>query len=328
GDRLEAENLLAAPHLDRARAERLAELIAPALGETVAPGDLLAAALAIPEGDAGGAYGSEGEVEDVEDGEALPGFVGGPTSPSAPSLTRRPSAAGWRLEPRRLIRIFSVWRMKDRAGKVGVHGVAPLLAELLAAGDARLHLLGHSFGARVMLTALACEGMARSRPVRSLLLLQPAVNGWCFAADVDGRGTPGGFRPVLRPDSGSPRVELPMVSTFSEHDVPLCRVFPLALRRGRDLGEARLASSGEGEKEAGRRPAHRWASLGGVGPLGADRHVLRVPMPGPGEPYPLDRARDGGFGILAVDGRDRISDHGDVANPATAWALQSLVAAE
>ena len=68
-----------------------------------------------------------------------------------------PRAAGLlgNLDPRNLLRMGTVWLMKDRAGKVGAHGVGPLVKHVLDETDARLHLVGHSFGARVVLSSLA-----------------------------------------------------------------------------------------------------------------------------------------------------------------------------
>ncbi|MDQ2998264.1 MAG: hypothetical protein M3R61_14600, partial [Chloroflexota bacterium] len=103
------------------------------------------------------------------------------------------------LDPRLILRGASVWVMKDRAGTVGARGVAKLLTGLLSASaSARVHAIGHSFGCRVLLSAI-CSPPSRSddRKVDSLLLLQPAVSHLCFAADVAGSGKPGGYRPAL-----------------------------------------------------------------------------------------------------------------------------------
>ncbi len=86
------------------------------------------------------------------------------------------------LSPRDVIRGASVWIMKDRAGTVGAHGVADLLTDLLAASaTARVHAIGHSFGCRVLLSAI-CYPSSLPRKVDSALLLQPALSHLCFAA--------------------------------------------------------------------------------------------------------------------------------------------------
>ena len=54
--------------------------------------------------------------------------------------------------------------MKERAGKVGRGGVNPLLREIRAAApDLRVHLVGHSFGGR--LVTAAAMGRAGSQSV-------------------------------------------------------------------------------------------------------------------------------------------------------------------
>lgn len=225
-----------------------------------------------------------------------------------------PKPAGFfsRLDPRTLLRMGTVWLMKDRAGKVGVNGVAPLVAHVLSNTSARLHMIGHSFGGRVVLSSVAAAPGVRR--VRSMLLLEPAVNRWCFAADVVGKGTAGGYQPVLD------RVELPILSTFSKHDIPLTQAFHLAVR-GSSLGEPRIAAVGD---------TYRYGALGGYGPegmadlaeeqraikAGSDRYVFT-----PGKKI---IAINGG---IDIDGRPAIGGHSDINNATTWWALHCLTGA-
>src|SRR5690606_15613941 len=60
-----------------------------------------------------------------------------------------------KLDPRRIIRLLTVAIMKDRAGVVGHGGVGKVLQTLLDHSAARIHLIGHSYGAKVMLSALS-----------------------------------------------------------------------------------------------------------------------------------------------------------------------------
>jgi hypothetical protein len=210
------------------------------------------------------------------------------------------------LNPREVVRTMSVWQMKDRAGVVGARGVGPLLADILSTG-VRLHCIGHSFGAKVMLSAV-CAGQQPRRPVRSLLLLQPAVSHLCFANTVPGTGRPGGYRGALE------RVELPIFTTFSANDKPLTRFFHHALRRGRDLGEPEIAAAGE--------PPNRYAALGGFGPRGADADTTTVEVKDPAQAYELSLASPK---IMAVQATRTISSHSDVSNPSTWWMLSQLL---
>ncbi len=225
----------------------------------------------------------------------------------------RPQAAGLgrflkKLDPRKIVRLLSVYQMKDRAGVVGTRGVGPLLRDVLGQSRANVHLVGHSFGGKVMLAATSSGGDL-PRPVRSMLLLQPAVSHLCFADEV--RGTdpprPGGYRVALE------RVENPILSTYSSHDFPLTKVFHVALRRKIDLGEARLAA-------AAGKPPSRYAALGGFGPRHAGEQLIDVQDPG--SAYDLDD----GVQVYGVDGRSTISGHGDISNPSTWWALHTLAA--
>jgi hypothetical protein len=223
-----------------------------------------------------------------------------------------PEAAGFlkNLDPRNLLRMGTVWMMKDRAGKVGARGASPLVRRILQEPHLRLHLVGHSFGARLMLSAAAFAPLPRK--VRSVLLLQPAVNRWCFAEDVVGTGRVGGYNAVLD------RVELPVLASMSSHDLALRQAFHLAVR-GSSLGEPNIAALGDTD---------RYGALGGYGPAGLAPAAVRQPVRRPGTRYqlagriiPIDGGGD-------IDGKPAIGGHSDINNPRTWWALRCLVHAD
>ncbi|MEE6262667.1 hypothetical protein [Plantactinospora sonchi] len=129
---------------------------------------------------------------------------------------------------RDLLNVTSYYTMKDRAGKVGAGGVATLLAGLAGvAPGARLHLAGHSFGAR----ALAAAG-AKHLAVHSVTLLQAAFSHHGFAVDFDGRGHHGLFRPLLT----SGRMTGPLVITHTVNDRAVGLAYALASRLARQAG--------------------------------------------------------------------------------------------
>lgn len=198
---------------------------------------------------------------------------------------------------RKLLRLATVLKMKDRAGVVGRHGVAETLDLILSQTETRLHLVGHSYGCKVLMTAL-CQG-PRLRPAESVLLLQPAVNLLAFAPDVQGR--PGGFRNALD------RVRKPILVTRSDYDFPLRRIFHLAVRRKSDLGEPQPAAA-----------ANPWWAMGGYGPANLrPGESVSLPMPARGEAYPdFGAAR-----VVALDGSQRIGGHSDVSNDHTCWSM-------
>lgn len=211
------------------------------------------------------------------------------------------------FDPRDILRAVTLLKMKDRAGVVGAQGVGPLLADLLAANPAaRLHLLGHSYGCRVMLSALCAQPL--SRKVNSALLLQPAVSCFCFAGDVLGTGQPGGFREAMA------RVEQAILATFSRRDLPLHDFFHLAVRRPGDVGEV----GGDRGLES---PPDSHAALGGYGPVGCAGECDDMAMPGPGAGYSLPD----GVRVVGLDGSTYISGHSDISNEATWWALYNQV---
>jgi hypothetical protein len=209
------------------------------------------------------------------------------------------------LDPRSALRVTTVLIMKDRAGLVGTEGVAEVLERVLDATNNPVRLIGHSYGCRVMLTAVSVpQGLPRK--VDSLLLLQPAVNRYCFAVLIPDLGVKGGFVAALN------RVQRPIFSTFSQDDAPLRYLFQFAARRLKDLGELRAAAS---------EPSI-YAALGGYGAAGmipADYH--EVPMQDVGSPYPhFDKLR-----VLGVDGSGKIIGHGDIRTRYAYWTLLDQV---
>jgi hypothetical protein len=209
-----------------------------------------------------------------------------------------------RLDPRNLLKPFTVWQMKDRAGVIGAHGVAPLLEALLARSTARVHLIGHSYGCKVVMTAVS-KPASLTRNVESALLLQPAVSHYAFAPNVPGRNVPGGFHVALK------RVNRPIVATFSPHDTPLRRVFHVAVRRHDDLGELQAADG----------TVPKYGALGGFGPQASNATVVNISPAG--SEYDLS----GSARIIGIDGTGTIKGHGDISQPVTWWMAYSLATA-
>ncbi|MFG6417352.1 hypothetical protein ACG02S_26015 [Roseateles sp. DC23W] len=202
------------------------------------------------------------------------------------------------LDPRNILKPFTVWQMKDRAGKVGRNGVRELLRGLLSRTQSRVHLLGHSYGCKVVMTALASVPSG-TRAVQSAVLFQPAISQYAFATDIK---TMQNMRGGLQHTLG--RVTAPVICTFSDNDWPLTKLFHLALRREGDLGED--------PKAAGLAPS-KYCALGGYGPQGTASD--NVTIHDEGQPYTLPK----GGTLLAVNGTGRIGGHGDISNQATWW---------
>ncbi|WP_342669396.1 hypothetical protein [Streptomyces katrae] len=166
--------------------------------------------------------------------------------------------------------------MKKRAGVVGEHGLGPLLTDLAGRRPAlRFHLIGHSFGARVVSFSLRAVP-AGARHVKSLTLLQGAFSHYAFSDRLPHSPGRGG---VLGGLQG--RVDGPVVACHSSHDSALGVFYPLASRMAGD--SAGLVGFDD-----------RWGALGHDG-VQAVPGTLRIA---------LDRALDGGLpeaGCVSVD---------------------------
>jgi pimeloyl-ACP methyl ester carboxylesterase len=108
--------------------------------------------------------------------------------PSKPSTLFHP-ADGQRVSM--LLPMFSFYKMKELAGQTGRLAVAPMLRRLQEATPAttRFHLMGHSFGAKLVSQTLADPRTVL--PVRSMFLIEGAMSTWGFAARDPYRGAPG-----------------------------------------------------------------------------------------------------------------------------------------
>ncbi|MEV5146993.1 serine-threonine protein kinase [Streptomyces sp. NPDC052727] len=128
-----------------------------------------------------------------------------------------------------LLRQATYHRMKRRAGTVGERGLGPLLGRLAgAAPGVRVHLVGHSFGGR--LVAFALRGLpAGVDTVKSVTLLQGAFSHYAFAARLPHAPDRSGALQGLQR-----RVDGPLVCCYSRFDAALGTFYPLASRLAGD----------------------------------------------------------------------------------------------
>ena len=118
--------------------------------------------------------------------------------------------------------------MKKRAGTVGTNGMAPIVDAILAKHPTvSIHLVGHSFGARLV-TAVAA---ATKAPVNSVTLLQAAYshNGLGQSDKITGF-----FRSVVT----DKKVTGPIVITHSDKDKAVGLAYPIASRLAGDNAKA------------------------------------------------------------------------------------------
>jgi len=117
----------------------------------------------------------------------------------------------------RFLNYLAYYEMKKRAGTVGQNGVAPMLGRL-ADHAQRLHLVGHSFGCRVVTAAAASSTTDK---LQSMSLLQGAFSHNGFSKSMNGF-----FRSVV----DNQRIKGPIVITYTPNDRAVGIAYPVASR--------------------------------------------------------------------------------------------------
>ncbi|MFI6684618.1 serine-threonine protein kinase [Streptomyces sp. NPDC050485] len=122
-----------------------------------------------------------------------------------------------------VLRQITYYEMKRRAGKVGQLGLGPLIGQLaVAQPHLRIHLVGHSQGAR--LVAFALKGLpGATHTVKSVTLLEGAFSHYAFAERL-----PDGLTGAGALSDTQQRVDGPVVSCYSRFDTALGVFYPLA----------------------------------------------------------------------------------------------------
>jgi hypothetical protein len=202
------------------------------------------------------------------------------------------------------LRQLTYFEMKKRAGVVGRDGLGPLLGRL---GDAspglRVHLLGHSFGARLVSFALAGLPSPAASPVSSLYLLQGAFSHFAFADALPYDRSRGGALKGM-----AARVDGPLVASFSVHDLAVGKFYPLASLSSRD------------DAAAADDLLFRW---GGIGHDGAQAVQATEVTLGPvGAAYPFQAGRFVNLNANAIvdQGGPPSGAHSDIFHPELVWA--------
>jgi hypothetical protein len=125
------------------------------------------------------------------------------------------------------LRQLSFWTMKHRGRTVGEGGMHQFIQALQQISNAKIHLMGHSFGCIVVSSILnGPHGTGTfARPINSVALVQGALSLWSYADQVRGSSSPGYFRDVLtrRVVSG------PIITTQSRHDTAVGVLYPAAV---------------------------------------------------------------------------------------------------
>jgi hypothetical protein len=202
---------------------------------------------------------------------------------------------------RNLLNLTTYYTMKDRAGKVGSRGLTQLQARLReGVPGVRLHLAGHSFGARVVSAAAA----AAATPVHSVSLLQGAFSHFGFAHDYARSGKDGLFRPAV---TGQALVG-PIIVTHTHKDSAVRTAYAIASRLARQIGA-----------DLGGGPNDPYGGIGANGALQTDEADQgRLEAVGFGYQFRPRRIQN-----LLAD--QFVANHSRVTGPEVAHALRSAM---
>jgi hypothetical protein len=211
---------------------------------------------------------------------------------------------------------LSFWRMKDRARTFGESGGHSLLLRIQnSAPNARVHLMGHSFGCIVMSASIAGpNGMGTlPRPVDTLFLVQGALSLWSYCSKIDLAGNAAGyFRSVL----SSNKISGVILATTSEFDTAVKRFYPLG------AGVARQVTFAPSELP-------KYGGIGTFGIQGPDTNAESLDI------LPVDKSY--GFkvkGVYNLNANDVVCNgggasgaHSDITHPELAHAYFEAILA-
>ena len=202
------------------------------------------------------------------------------------------------------LRQLTYFEMKKRAGVVGKEGLGPLLGRIHQADpELRIHLIGHSFGARLVSFALAGLPDPADSPVKSLYLLQGAFSHFAFADALPMDRSRGGALKGM-----AARVDGPLVASFSVHDTAVGKLYPLASLSSRDDAaglEDRL---------------FRWGGIGHDGAQAVDATVVALAPVGSSYPFQPGRFVNLDGNAIVNRGGPPSGAHSDIFHPELVWA--------
>lgn len=203
-----------------------------------------------------------------------------------------------------LMNLTTYFEMKKRAGTVGKAGVAPLL-DKLAGQVERIHLVGHSFGGRVVTAAAANSA---TKKLHSMGLLQAA-----FSHNGFSKSKKGFFRSVV----DNKRVNGPIFITHTKNDKAVGLAYPAASRINNDqtlgFGGADDPFGGIGSNGAQQmEPGEVFETIKTMLPVGAAYQWKA------GRIHNLDSTKF----IIDPKGGDA---HGFVFVPEVAWAISRAI---
>jgi hypothetical protein len=205
--------------------------------------------------------------------------------------------SGFKAAAMNVLNFTTYYEMKARAGNVGKNGVSKVV-DKLAPKVQRVHLIGHSFGGRVV-TATAAN--STTNKIKSMSLLQTAFSHNGFSKSMGGF-----FRSVV----DNKRVDGPILVTHTRNDKAVGIAYPLASKIS---GDATAAFGDENDK------------FGGLGRNGAQKMEENEVVKGSLQPetgsYSFQPRK-----FFNLEGGNFITGHGDVTGKQVAHAVRRAVA--
>ncbi len=213
---------------------------------------------------------------------------------------------------REVLRTLSYYEMKNRAGVIGANGLGPELGRLVdaAGGTLNIHLMGHSFGARLVsysLSGVPDSWTGTNSHVKSLMLVQGAFSHFAFAHPLPfDQSRSGGLTDYVN------RVDGPLMATFSKSDRANGWWYPTAsMLKKQDAQSAADLT-------------YRWGAVGHDGYQPYNGQPAKLAAVGndygfqAGVFYPLDANA-----IICANQSAFSGSHSDIQHPEVLWAVAS-----
>ena len=239
----------------------------------------------------------EGDLQAAAGGASMmPGTGAGAVGVISGAAGLTSFLSGFKAAAMNVLNFTTYFEMKARAGTVGTVGAAPLI-DRLAPAVARIHLVGHSFGGRLLSAAAA---NSTNTKIASMSLLQTAFSHNGFSQSKGGF-----FRSVV----DRRRVNGPILVSHTKNDKAVGLAYPLASRISGD----RAAAFGDENDD-----------FGGLGRNGAQQMLSGETVIGKLLPVGSTYAFQAGK-FFNLEASDFIKGHGDIAGKEVAYAIRRAI---
>jgi hypothetical protein len=250
-----------------------------------------------------------------DDLTVAPAGVGGATAIGPVAMTADTGgAAGLRdffggiiAGARNMLNYTTYYEMKRRAGVFGETALNPLIRSIRTKfPQLKVHLVGHSFGARLVTATAQAQASPDGLVCDTLTLLQAAFSHYAMAENYKPNKN-GFFRNVVANPTAP--VRGPVVITCSKNDRAVGTAYAIA---SRIAGQVASAIGDENDE------------YGGLGRNGAQK----TPHTAAGTLLPVSGAYGGFAGnkLFNLNADAVIMDHNDIRKPEVAYAILSAVA--